>query len=257
VTELLRESDDIALLHVIPNASSRDLIDEYLGIPSAEIDRAVIAKWRPDIYSRWCSDGDTDGRLFLKVHDANIERNDQWPKPIYAQDIDRVLYIIRDPRDVAVSFARHLRQPVETAIQAMSDPDYTLCEYPWRAGNQVAQYLSTWSAHVSSWIVEPEIPTLLVRYEDLIDAPQVSFDAILDFLGIVVPIERAPAAIAATRFDVLKSKERLAGFNEKPAGPHSFFHIGRSGSWQLIMTDTQERQIRTVHGEVMERFNYL
>lgn len=258
LTALWRDGCDLDINRLmIPNVSNRDFVDGLIGVPSAEFTFREISNLRPQLYSLAARSYLGEGRLFLKIHDAFICPPDGGPAPVDANDIDRVLYIVRDPRHIVGSLARHLSMPIDHAIRIMADRKYSLSFYPMRAGAQLTQFLSSWSAHVESWTNIRNLAIQVIRYEDMVKNTEVSFRSILEFLGISHTAESFSAALEATQFQRLQEKERTNGFIEKPKGDHNFFHAGDTTSWESALTPEQSAAIVESHGSAMERLNYL
>src|SRR3954469_7889905 len=81
------------------------------------------------------------------------------------------IYMVRDPRDVALSLAHHLGIGVDETIDVMAAPGFA-------TGNDrggVFEVWGSWSQHVPSWAGEPSDPLLVVRYEGLAAGPLGSF----------------------------------------------------------------------------------
>src|SRR3546814_3713429 len=58
------------------------------------------------------------------------------------------VYILRDPRDVAVSAADHFGKTLDEMVEMMADPLATCAAMP---GVIVHELQSSWSNHVESW----------------------------------------------------------------------------------------------------------
>ena len=54
----------------------------------------------------------------------------------------------------------------------------------YRMYNQLVQKLLTWSGHVLSWVDEPGLNVLVVRYEDMHRDPEAAFGAMVRFAGL-------------------------------------------------------------------------
>jgi hypothetical protein len=166
------------------------------------------------------------------------------------------VYIIRNPLDVAVSFAHHLNTGLDATIGIMNNPDYTFCDKRDRLHNQLRQRLLTWSGHVKSWVDESGLPLLVLRYEDMSARPQETFSKAVTFIGLNhTPVEIG-TALEYCAFERLKKQEETSGFFEKNAKAESFFRKGVVGDWRNSLTQEQVKRITGAHGEVMERFGY-
>lgn len=258
LTSAWRDGSDVKLNQLmISSASGRRFMDAVIGVPSAEFGSDELGRLRPAIYDFASGRVQPGKRLFLKIHDALIPPSQHIPAPIAPESIDRVIYLIRDPRDVAPSLARHLGVSIDEAITFMADPGKTLSEYPWRPGDHVIQLISSWTEHVRSWVCRPEGPPVcVIRFEDMVADPEATFTAIAKFLNLALPAGRISLSVAATRMSVLQQKEAVFGFREKPGGMHRFFHEGRPESWRVALTHAQALAIETSHAEMMHRFGY-
>jgi hypothetical protein len=83
----------------------------------------------------------------MKIHDAYTDVADNMPLiPVAATG--GVLYFIRNPLDVAVSFAHHIGRDYDSAIYRMADDTFAFCRKSDRLQNQLRQKLLSWSGHV-------------------------------------------------------------------------------------------------------------
>lgn len=163
------------------------------------------------------------------------------------------IYILRDPRDMAISYASHHGLTLDEAIQRINRPDNAT------AGDQknVPQFLGTWSAHVRGWTRVRGFPVLVVRYEDMLDRPEEVFSRALSFLGLDLDDARLGKAIDFSSFDRLSAQEREKGFAENSAHQESFFRTGKAGTWRDALTGEQAEKLVTDHRRIMRQFGYL
>ena len=234
-----------------PIAASRTLLDEALGLESADLLTKELRDLLPLAYRAWAAL--PHEHSFLKTHDAySCTRAGE---PIFPIEASRcVLHLLRDPRDVAISLAHHNGCTLDEAITQMNDPEY------WAANNkvkgQIPQFFSDWSTHTRSWLASP-LPRLTLRYEDMLAEPVVSFARIVEFCGLEPDPQRLNQALEATRFERLQKREAEAGFSERPAKASApFFRSGRSGGWKEKLTPAQSVSIVKAHGTMMRQFGY-
>jgi aryl sulfotransferase len=243
---------DVNALVGLPIASSRDSFDVELGIPSSSLTSVEIDLLRPRVDELIASNA---GEPHLrKIHDAYV--TEPAATPIVSVKASRAaVYIIRDPRDVAVSYAKSRALPPVCAQHRLNDPLATLEGGNDRLHRQLRQRLGTWSQHVRSWADMPHFPVEVVRYEDFASAPVETFGRVLRFVGFPeVDDARVEDAVERSAFDHLREADR--GFVERPPGTARFFRRGKPGSWQEeLPTDVADR-IRQDHAEVMARFGY-
>lgn len=187
----------------------------------------------------------------LKTHHAKLEVDGI---PLIPPRLSRgALYIVRDPRDVAISFADHLGVSIDKAIERMASNEQLLEKKPYR----LFHFLASWSTHVDSWTVQNrDVRTSGVRYEDMVSKPKDTFQQILLALGLPAHNkERFQFALAQTKFDHLQALERDGGFREKGNG-EAFFRAGKAGKWRKVLSAKQVRTIEQNHGETMRRWKY-
>ena len=258
LTTLLRGEDwDLDINNLIggPIASSRELFDEMVGYDSADLTQAEIQRLRPEVYARMARQATGGDRpLFCKVHDANLTRDHQGPPGSFGV---ATLYLVRNPLEVAVSYANHSgAEDLDVIISHMADSDYTLAGASDRQPNQLRQVLGSWSGHVAGWL-DGGHRLLMMRYEDMKHEPEKTFGGALDFLGLSFDPGPVKRAIDACAFERLREQERVRGFREKPMVSTAFFRGGETNSWRGILSEVQVAQIIADHGPMMRRLGYL
>jgi hypothetical protein len=164
------------------------------------------------------------------------------------------VYIIRDPRDVAVSAADHFGRPMDETIEVMADPQGLCKRMP---GQIVHELQSSWSNHVESWTRWNHPGIYTVRYEDLLVDPLDQFGRVARHFGISTDKDRVKKAVEFSSFKQLQTFEAEQGFAERSIHSDRFFRAGRSGGWRDKLTPAQAQQIESDHGAQMKRFGYL
>jgi len=218
-------------------------LDE-LTMVEARLLRGAVLVWLSRL-----ADVKTKGPVNLKTHCANVTINGtSWIPPELTES---ALYLLRDPRDVAVSFADHLGVSIDDAIARMADNQREL-----HAGTAIHQPLMSWSTHVRSWRRDLPYSTFALRYEDLLADPDKWFREVLKFFGYLFDQERFDWAMRLTGFDVLRASEDAHGYKPKSAKQTRFFRRGKAGGWRGVLTDEQAARIETDHGAVMRECGY-
>ena len=236
-----------------PMASGRDQIDRALEIDTGLMTQNELEELRPDSYAVLY--GDDRPPQLSKVHDAWFRTPNG--RPVFDRAFTHAaIYLIRDPRDVAVSWARFLNWPIDRAIAFLCARDATLGS-TGGIGIQLQQSVGTWSDHAASWIDESGLDPLVVRYEDQLADPAEALRRMAAHIGWEAPENTVARAVEVTRFDQLATKERRAGFVELGQRAERFFHTGKSGTWRSILTPEQAATLEREHGPMMERFGYL
>jgi hypothetical protein len=257
LTALLNPSNpevDINNMHPTIIASSRQLFDELAGAPSADLSPEEIDHLRPLVYRQNALE--SEEVIFQKVHDAYTLLSDR--EPLFPADITKaVLYFIRNPLDVTVSFAHHLTTSIDKTISIMNNPNYAFCPHRDRLYNQLRQKLLSWSGHVKSWVDNSGLPLLVMRYEDMKNNPVEIFTKAVTFIGIDASDMEINNALKKCTFENLKKQEIEKGFDEKSMASEYFFRKGKTGDWENVLTESQIHQIIHNHKNIMERFGYF
>lgn len=189
---------------------------------------------------------------FIKTHHANKRAGD-GSRLIPGELSCRAVYIVRDPRDVALSLARYVASEPAATVANMDDAGYALV-----TDKAAPHLLGRWSDHVASWAEETRFPVLVLRYEDMCQNPVTEFTRFLEFCEMEVDQDLAMRSVEACQLAKLQRQEREQGFREDklPDADRPFF--GQGGShWRTDLQPELARQIEADHGDVMRRFGYL
>lgn len=236
----------------IPSAANRSLVDECLGIKTTDLTRSEMRAMLPLAYRFWL--GKQNESCILKTHDAYCGAPSET-ESIFPQDVsDGVIHIVRDPRDVAISARHYFGVSQDEAIQQLNDPERWILNT--RQYLQLPTFLSDWSTHTASWLDSP-LRRLTLRYEDLLQAPSVCLEQMVEFCGWEISPEQLAAAVQACEFSQLKKQEQTQGYNAHFMERQSpFFRAGRAGQWQDQLDVAQIERIVDTHGKVMQRMGY-
>jgi aryl sulfotransferase len=238
---------DINAVDVSLHAGNRELFDRVIGLEASDLTPAEIERQLAE---------EAEEPLFIKVHDRwrrTPGGGSLFPPEITAATI----YIVRDPRAVASSYANHYGISVDEAIDQMAMSDNTVFQSLGGLRSQLPQPRGSWSDHVISWLDQMELPIYLVRYEELHAEPETQFAEILRRAGLPVASDRLAAALAQTRFERLQAQEAAVGFKERLSAASRFFRQGRPDRWREELTPAQIECIERDHAPVMQRLGYL
>lgn len=256
-TNLIQDGDAPASLSQInpPNmASSRSLFDDYAGVESADLTQEQIERLRPRVYEAMTRE--VQELLLLKIHDAYTMTPDG--EPLVSQKATRgAIYFLRNPLDVAVSFAHHSVCDLDTIIKRMADESYCFESNPNRISTQLRQRLLTWSTHVTGWVDGLGTNLHLMRYEDMVLTPEEIFTRAVRFAQLPDDPARIQKALRFSDIGELQKQEQSHGFKEKYHKTKNFFREGKIGSWREVLSHQQVARIIRDHGAVMKRFGYL
>jgi hypothetical protein len=235
-------------------ASSRILFDDATGLSSSDLTPEEIETLRPEVY-RYIA-AQSDHLIFHKIHDAFTITSEGVPL-IPKDATHSVLYFIRNPLDVAVSFAHHSNVSYSKIIQRMNNNSFAFCSNNDKLNHQLYQKLLSWSNHIRSWVDQSDLPLMTIRYEDMKTKPFETFKNAISFLKLNYNDEEIMRAIQFSDFSIIKEQEEKNGFKEKAPGSNQFFRKGIIDSWKEELTPEEVELIKTQHYEMMVRFGYI
>ena len=167
----------------------------------------------------------------------------------------KVIYLVRDPRDVAVSlynFRRKYRH-----IEDTFPIDQYVAESFIKGDMDVS-----WGEHVGSWLgARRKHPGfLLLRYEDLQQNVSRELRRVADFLGIDAAPERIATAVQRSEVDRLRALEKQE--HEKWVSTKGkradvpFIGTARVGGWNQRLPGGAAALIESAWGDLMESLRY-
>ncbi len=233
-------------INALVNFSVAECAAAFYGPDAAGLSTLEVQRRRPAVHeqlTRLHRD-----LVFVKTHNANLAMHGV-PLCTPARTMGAV-YIVRDPRDVALSYAAFAGKSVDEIIDFMATPGAS----NGTSATQVFELLGAWSEHALSWVAAQR--RLLVRYEDLLAEPEKYFARIIRFIGTgEVDAARLLRAISFSGFDILAGQESAEGYRAA-GGAEKFFRAGKSGQWRARLSPAQVQKIEAAHGAVMQKFGY-
>jgi hypothetical protein len=169
----------------------------------------------------------------------------------------RVIYIVRDPRDCAVSnFHWEMKQ------RSFSDQLPIKDFLPNWIEGKIWDRLGNWGDHVTSWLStrSGHEGFLMLRYEDMIEDPARELMKVSKLLGIEQSIERCKRAAELSSFDRMRKLEEKQGDKwvqtrftrqDKP-----FVRQATKGGWREVLPPECVAQIEAAWGHVMIQVGY-
>lgn len=158
-----------------------------------------------------------------------------------------VVFIVRDPRDVALSAAHYFHRPLDEVLTHME------------TGGGSFRALGPYNAYLESWLYFLESHGgALVKYEALQNDPAWALFDLCRQLSLV-PVHAYDAVIARQCFNVRKARF-FANPTASPLGvsqTKTFFHRGQTGAWHTYLTPAQKARAFASFGPVMRRLDYL
>ncbi|MEM8698612.1 MAG: sulfotransferase domain-containing protein [Pseudomonadota bacterium] len=218
--------------------------------------KAAGKPFRPKSFEEWLSmrtkaieliAASRPGTHFVKTH-SQIQRIgtiDLIPPQVTAAAV----YLMRNPFDIAPSFARHLGVDLDIAIDKMCDPKGINA-----APTGLVEILGRWDDHIATWLDAPGLPRHVVRYEDMQADAEGTVRKLLGFLQVPVNDGQLRRALRESSFANMRKQEAIKGFRERPHTMKRFFHGGKSGTWREALSPAQTARLRESFLPALERY---
>jgi hypothetical protein len=172
----------------------------------------------------------------------------------------RVIYMVRDPRDVAVSFYHF-----NIKLGRFKD-DLALDEFVTRfvAANIVPDVdrYGSWEDHVLSWtrMRGARKTFCFIRYEDMLRDPAAELKKMAPLLGVKPTPERLARAVELSSADRMRALEKSQGdqwvLTKGTRQDKPFVRDAKSGNWQSVMSENSVRKIEQAWGTTMQAVGY-
>lgn len=177
----------------------------------------------------------------------------------YSPVYPRVIYIVRDGRDVAVSYYFHLLKSGK-----VSATEITFSEYLKDFVEKGVPLYGTWSQNVYSWFDRTKDGNiLLLKYEDILKETELELTKAIEFAGLDVERERVKKAVEASLFNEMQKLE-ISQHDECPTLGREvknkdilFVREGRAGGWRDHFSKEDEQVFLKYNDSVMSKLGYI
>jgi hypothetical protein len=175
----------------------------------------------------------------------------------------KVIYIVRDPRDVAVSFYHHNVKAGNIADDCLMDefiPRFIAAEFDSRWGS--------WAEHVQSWtLLRQDYPEfILLRYEDMKADPEQELLRLTVFLEhcsfpqIDSSLEKLQRAVQLSSPERMRKLEKEQGkkwvLTRATRADRPFVRTAKSGGWRSVLSPSAVAAIELAWGPLMQSLGY-
>ena len=193
---------------------------------------------------------------FLKTHNSLYNFKGKYPFTDYKNTLGAI-YIVRDPRNVIISYSRHLDMSIEKTANFLM-----------KGNTSYLDIMGTWRENYLSWKnMIRDKKCLLVRYEDLVSQRKTIFLQILKFVyqlrGIKFTVnkDKLENMLETTSFDYLKNLEKENDFEEsvknKEGNKTIFFDEGPNRKWSNVLNRDILNQVESVFKQEMIELGYI
>ena len=259
--------EDFKLLNKIPKF---DLLEnfEFIKQISQEDYKLIFKKNEYDeqsllLYSKYWIEAQKrkeiiDGNFsFFKTHNARVKINSNY----YTSKLTSLgfIYIIRDPRDVIISYSNHIKKSKNFTIDFLLNGQIMGKEIDIKIMPEITL---NWRDNYLSWKKFTDVPSLFLKYEDLLTNIDEEINKIINFFNknYNIQIENSKLKIKniieTTKFENIKNLEEKIGFKEN-FKTVNFFRVGKKNQWQNKLSDSQLNLIQNNFKKVMKDLNYL
>ena len=196
------------------------------------------------------SEGLTKNRM-ARLPRPRIMKSHQYFDPRFR----KVIYIVRDPRDVVVSQFHFFRK------RRRIEDDYSIEEFVRRfVAGETCDY-DSWGANVASWLVTRQNSPgfLLLRYEDILARTEEELTRVASFLGLTATPELVAQAVDRSSADRMRKLERdgaTATVTKDSRQDVPFVRSAQAGGWKAMLPEAAVAQMEKAWGDLMVYLGY-
>jgi len=246
------------ILKNIPKFPSHDLFKDQGIDLSNELE--VIKNYIP-VQNKINEKNSNKTIRFLKTHSSFFKINNFNFSNV--QNTLGAIYIIRDPRDVAISFANHMSLSLDEATKrVIFESGLNNIKF------NIKTYVGSWGFNYNSWKKIGNKKLLLLKYEDLISKKEEIIKQVLFFLEDLtnsqfqIDEKKIKNIINSTSFQRMQEIEEKEGFFEAPVDNKTgrikkFFKKGIDGNWKKNLDLKNKNLIEDKFSKEMKELNYL
>lgn len=201
------------------------------GVDAGVADDAFIQALVPDLHQ---------GRIYQRMSPTMCFKCHHLPRASFK----RVIYLIRDGRDVMVSYF-HYRQALGYSGQLENLMDERNPVY------------ATWWEHVDQWQRNPYgAEILFIYYENLVKSPAKELLNISTFLNLETSYSDAERIAQWCEFSRLRQREVKKGWSTNWPENKPFIRRGIAGSYQDEMSRKDRLQFEALACDTLRRLGY-
>ena len=228
------------------NTWTRFLVANLLH-PAEPATFANIERWVPDTEAQ-------SSRYMRSIPSPRTIKSHSYFDPRYP----RVIYVVRDPRDVVLSYYDFSRK-----YRHIED-NYPLERYVSDCirGRLISAGWGTWGENVASWAfargARPGF--LLLKYEDMKAQPERELARIARFYGVEPTTELLATTLARSSADRMRELEKTQGKDwvstKDKRSDIPFIRTASTGGWRSQLKPETVAEIESAWGNIMAQLGY-
>ncbi|MBQ0841256.1 MAG: sulfotransferase domain-containing protein [Gammaproteobacteria bacterium] len=165
----------------------------------------------------------------------------------------RVVYIVRDGRDVAVSYFYHLKK--FNRLRA----DTTFSDFLLAFIDGELDSIGPWGEHVNGWL-DGAKDLILIRYEDMLTNPECVLENVVKFCGLEFDKKKILDSVKTYSLEELKKIETRQFYDVKELATSDpkiyFFRKGVAGDWANHFNEEDSIKFNKSFFKTMNRLGY-
>lgn len=202
-------------------------------------------------------DWSTKGKMIQNVSSKPIENLPSphlvWSHKSYDPNYPKVIYLVRDPRDIVISYYHHFQKYYgETRdFDEFFDAFMKGSIGPGR-----------WDRNIEGWLNKQATIKngfLLIKYEDLLESTSKEARRITNFLNVDRSEKEINEAVNWASFDNMKALEKKQNthLNGNSVNPEiAFVREGKANKWKSVLSRAQQQQISQQFNKTLTRLGY-
>jgi hypothetical protein len=184
------------------------------------------------------------------LRDGECDRPVPYEHQMYWRSLDpeqhKIAFVVRDPRDIAVSGAHYWRIPVKAFLAHMVQ------------GTGPMRNIGPWGEYVAAWIQrQHDINYVMVKYDRMLGGPAY-LQHVLDSLGFEILFMDIFEAYKRQEFgvkvkDIIRNGKR---YNQGTAPNLHLMRKGVSGDWRNHFDPRDLKLVENAYGGLMDLLDY-
>lgn len=163
-----------------------------------------------------------------------------------------LIYVIRDGRDVMVSYFHYKKEIIARPASGQQPPGNGHSDKQIQHGlfsGFVRKYTDEWVNHVDSWMKKS--PDCIIKYENLLSDPVLTLKNIFETLDVDVHARVIRESLGIFDFQIMSGRKAGVENND------SFFRKGVSGDWKNYFIDDDLDYFYSKAKNILSEFNYI